>query len=433
MITSVRMVNFKNFADETLNLGPFTVIVGANASGKSNIRDAFRFLHGIGRGYTLAEIMGGKYGADWKPMRGAPNEIVRMGSTNAEGIPAFSLDVKLDMSWGGVSYSITVGSKPDGGFQVLYEELGDYEDDEEGAYAPVYRTLPAEEREFPGVYAITVPGRRGLNLLSQSAPALETLAWRPGNEWSRLKLAFELEEFFANIRFLELLPERMREPAMTGAHLLGDAGENLPSVLESIFAHPQRKEELTSWLQELSVMDVVDLEFPHDPSERVHLYIVERNGRKISAYSASDGTLRFLGLLAALFSKNPRGFYFFEEIDNGIHPNRLWLLLDLIERQTAKGGMQVITTTHSPALLSWLRDETFENTSLVYRDEYWADSVIRPMADLYDLRELRKSVALGELHTEGWFEQAMKSKEGDHDTDHLEDADEEGDVRETDG
>ena len=50
MITSIRLINFKNFADETLRVGPFTVIVGANASGKSNIRDAFRFLHGIGRG-----------------------------------------------------------------------------------------------------------------------------------------------------------------------------------------------------------------------------------------------------------------------------------------------------------------------------------------------------------------------------------------------
>ena len=60
MITSLRLKDFKNFADETLRLGPFAVIVGANASGKSNIRDAFRFLHGIGRGYTLAEIIGGR-------------------------------------------------------------------------------------------------------------------------------------------------------------------------------------------------------------------------------------------------------------------------------------------------------------------------------------------------------------------------------------
>ena len=81
MITSLRLVNFKNFADETLRLGPFTVIVGANASGKSNIRDAFRFLHGIGRGYTLAEILGGKYGEggqrEWAGIRGAMNEIAR--------------------------------------------------------------------------------------------------------------------------------------------------------------------------------------------------------------------------------------------------------------------------------------------------------------------------------------------------------------------
>ena len=47
MLTSLRLVDFKNFRDETLRMGPLTVIVGANASGKSNLRDAFRLLHGI--------------------------------------------------------------------------------------------------------------------------------------------------------------------------------------------------------------------------------------------------------------------------------------------------------------------------------------------------------------------------------------------------
>ena len=79
MITSIRLVNFKNFADETLRVGPFTVIVGANASGKSNIRDAFRFLCGIGDGFTLAEIIGGKSRSNWEPIRGAANEIIRFG------------------------------------------------------------------------------------------------------------------------------------------------------------------------------------------------------------------------------------------------------------------------------------------------------------------------------------------------------------------
>ena len=47
MFTSLRLERFKNFKDTELKLGPFTVLIGANASGKSNIRDAFRFLHGI--------------------------------------------------------------------------------------------------------------------------------------------------------------------------------------------------------------------------------------------------------------------------------------------------------------------------------------------------------------------------------------------------
>ena len=79
MITSIRLSNFKNFRKEELRVGPFSLIVGSNASGKSNIRDAFRVLHGIGRGYTVAEVLGGKYGAggqvEWEPVRGGPGGI----------------------------------------------------------------------------------------------------------------------------------------------------------------------------------------------------------------------------------------------------------------------------------------------------------------------------------------------------------------------
>ena len=216
----------------------------------------------------------------------------------------------------------------------------------------------------------------------------------------------------------------MREPSIPGATTLGDYGQNLPTVLESICADADRKQTLLSWFEELTPIDVAGFEFPRDPSGRVHLQIVERNGRKVSASSASDGTLRFLGILVTLLNEDAGGIYFFEEIDTGIHPNRLWLLLDLIERQTAKGKVQVITTTHNPALLAWMNDETFEYTSVVYRDQYWADSVIRPIADLYNLRELRKERGLERLLTNGWLERAMKFSEGDPDTDHLDDDDE---------
>ena len=88
------------------------------------------------------------------------------------------------------------------------------------------------------------------------------------------------------------------------------------------------------------------------------------------------------------------------------------LLIELIEGQTAKNGIQVITTTHSPDMLNFISDATFENTSVVYRDENSADAIIRPVPELHNARELRKSQGLGRLHTGGWMETALAFTEG---------------------
>src|SRR5258708_15542550 len=60
-ISRLVLRDFKGFHHAELDMSGFTVVVGTNASGKSNLRDAFRFIHGIGRGYTLAEIIGEKW------------------------------------------------------------------------------------------------------------------------------------------------------------------------------------------------------------------------------------------------------------------------------------------------------------------------------------------------------------------------------------
>ena len=144
-------------------------------------------------------------------------------------------------------------------------------------------------------------------------------------------------DLFASMRFLDLAPDRIRQPSFPGQTILGDSGENLPTVLREICSDPERRETLAEWTRELTPMDVRDFEFPVDPiSGRVQLLIRDADGRRVSSYSASDGTLRFLAILAALLGTDPARLYFFEEIDNGIHPSRLRLLLDLIEGQTAK-------------------------------------------------------------------------------------------------
>ncbi len=381
MITSIRLVNFKNFADETLRVGPFTILVGANASGKSNIRDAFRFLSGIGRGYTLAEIMGGKYGADWKSIRGAMNEIVRFGRYS------FSIEVGGDLSGREFRYSITVSHGPleFGEFRVTQEELT-------VESTPIYTASQASG-------GLQVEGKGSTVFHLSSKPIL---AHTPESD------SVAVCSLLANIRFLELLPERMREPAAPGATRLGDNGENLPVVLQKICADPKRKEILAGWIAELTPMDVEGFEFPRDPSGRVYLVICEKDGREVSAYSASDGTLRFLATLAVLLGDDPHGLYFFEEIDTGIHPARQWLLLELIEKQATKRDIQVITTSHSPDFLTFINDSTFEDMSVVCRLEDSQDAIIRQVAELPNAKKLRTSQGgLGRLLASRWMETAL--------------------------
>ena len=419
MITSIRLVNFKNFADETLRVGPFTVIVGANASGKSNVRDAFRFLHGIGRGYTLAEIIGGKYGADWKPIRGAANEIVRFGQA------AFSIEVRMELEDADVCYLIEVSNDRErpNEFRFTNKEIltgvlkpGHAED---FASFRVTRdsdrddSVRTQSDSFPLILNMFLSIRKkDPKIQTQFKSTLEkmgeTISMSPPSKKYFEPYIQQIIDIFANMRFLELSPDRMREPGFPGANILGDSGENLSTVLEEICNDPKRREILASWVHELTPMDIKDFEFPRDPSGRVHLMLCEANGRKVSAYSASDGTLRFLAMLAVLLGENSEGLYFFEEIDTGIHPARQWLLLELIEKQTTKNNIQMMTTTHAPDLLTFANDSTFENMSVVCRLEDSHDAIIRPVADLPDAKKLRKSGrGLGGLLTEGWMETAL--------------------------
>ena len=416
MITSIRLVNFKNFADETLRLGPFTILVGANASGKSNIRDAFRFLSGIGRGYTLAEIFGGKREAGWKPIRGAMNEIVRFDASDLSptdpGILAMRRgprSLASEIYLGHASFSLEVGLRLDGKeFRYSIEVGHSREPSVEVQFGP-FRVQKEELRvESKTVYPSDPDHPAGLRA-NTDQPIL-TQYEMPGRTQRLLNdpHSVALRDALADMRFLEPSPERMREPSFPGATVLGDCGENLSTALQEVRADVGRQETLASWLQELTPMDVEDFEFPLDPSGRTHLTIREKNNRRVSAYSASDGTLRFLAMLTALFCKNPPGLYFLEEIDTGIHPARLYLLLELIEKQAAKRGIQVVATTHAPDFLTFVNDSTFENISVVCRLEDSQDAIIRPVAELPNAEKLRTSQGgLGRLLTSRWMETAL--------------------------
>jgi len=420
MIQELKMQNFKSFAAQrgAIRFGGLSLIIGTNASGKSNIRDGLRFIHGISRGYSIAEIIGEKYVEggvlQWKGIRGGVKETV-LRNGNANGTK-FTIEVKTklpDDDAGGVAtYSITV----DVGDKSRAPMVADESLVVSGRGRYIFNTHPEnenlnDEQDSRVIYARfrkeSKKGFVGPKLdFRRDQPILTQVAEHKGIKLPSVKKGCEaFLKTISSVRFLDLDPQALRRPAIPGQTILGDKGENLSSVLQAICADATSKEALIEWTRELTPLDVMDMKFPEVSLEgKIQLQLVESGGREISAESASDGTLRFLAFAAALLGTEPARFYFFEEIENGIHPNRAHLLISLLRNSTRQGGIQVAGTTHSPALLNFLDEGSLRDASLVYRAG--SISKIRSFGDIPALWQVVPSSRAGELHGSGWFENA---------------------------
>ena len=412
MLKKVRLENFKNFKNAELHLGNFTVLVGTNASGKSNIRDALRFLHGISRGYNLAEIMGEKYVEggilQWRGIRGGTREVGFQGEN-------FALEVTFTIDYENqpreTTYRIDVYPGRANSAPRACAEILQMEGFEDAIFESQHFTEITEEILQARAYEEDFhyePIHSYQPVISQIISKDFPQIFPPDKLAVIREIAQKSLDALRDMRFLDLNPEAMRLPSFPGQTILGDRGENLSSVLLDICQDPQRKETLLEWIQELTPMDAKDFEFPTDFTGKTLLTLVEKNGQKISAYSASDGTLRFLAMIAALLGSDPAKIYFFEELDNGIHPTRLHLLLQLIERQVSQGKIQVIATTHSSQLLRLISPQTLESVSLTYRLENRPDAKIIRVLDIPNAKQVLEQQSLAHLHESAWLENVME-------------------------
>lgn len=398
MLRSLRLADFKSFLDARISFGPFTLLVGTNASGKSNVQDALRFLHGCAQGFTVAEVMDEKWGPGglllWRGIRGGSREISRDGGA------LFVLSVEVEPLRGKRSeYTIMLGFREEAkALEIWFENLkaGDHEVFDQG-------------NALAGDRPISFPGSEiKARTYSAGRPALARIAEDENVEKKSREEARLVVDSLKSIRFLDLAPDAMRNPSTPGEQALGDRGENLSTVLYNLTKDAARKEALLGWLRSLTPLDVVDFRFHEDLAGRVLVYLVESSGREISAQSASDGTLRFLALAAALLSSESGHIFFIEEIDNGLHPTRLHLLLDVIEQATRNLGCQVIATTHNPQLLAYLSPEAREDAVLLYRREHEDASEAIRIVDLPDVRRILETQDLGRLFATGWLEDAVE-------------------------
>ena len=376
MLKKLKLERFKNFKEAELHLGNLTLLVGTNASGKSNIRDAFRFLHGISRDYKLAEIIGEKWidggVLQWRGIRGGTKEIAFKGEDT------FALEVSLLIEDEGVEKEVIYRIEVDAGITgkppgIVAEELKN-----------IFYVHPENNQPFLSRFSNHYDGEKDF-----------------------IQIVNLVISDLSSMRFLDLNPEAMRLPSFPGQTVLGDRGENLSSVLQEICESPEQKQVLLEWIKELTPMDVIDLEFPSDFTGKILLTLIESNGEKISAYSASDGTLRFLAMSAVLLSPNPAKFYFFEELENGIHPSRLHLLMQLIEQQVERRNICLVATTHSPQLLRLLSKKNLEFASLTYRLPDRIDGGIKRIMDIPDTRRVIEEQDLARLHEAGWLEDVI--------------------------
>jgi len=285
VLKQLKLERFKNFREAELALGPLTLLVGTNASGKSNLRDAFRFLHGVSRGYTLAEIIGEKWAEggvlQWKGIRGGTREAAFMQA------PTFALEMAFDGAENGqprtLSYRIEVAVGPNGSpprvkaERLLIEGKGPVFDSHPDSNAP-----PQTDPLHLGV-RLRKEAQKGwvgptVNFINER-PVLSQIGEHPDVKLPKVKeLVRQAMSALASMRFLDLSPEAMRLPSLPGQTVLGDRGENLSSVLQAICEKPELKQALVDWVRELTPLDASEFDFPPDQTGRILLTLVEGTG-----------------------------------------------------------------------------------------------------------------------------------------------------------
>jgi len=249
MITKLELTNFKNFKSATLQLGGLTLLVGTNASGKSNVRDAFRFLHGVSREYSLAEIIGEKYiegGAlQWRGIRGGTREVAFRGQrlfalvATLDGDTNYEIEVLVES---GQPPRISKESLKSGSDYVFHTHGWDDPPEQEANPNFIFARFPRDRQN-------RAHGKRVRFLTSQ--PILTQLKENAEAKASLKKAAEKAIATLGSMRFLDLSPDAMRIPSIPGQTILGDRGENLSSVLQAIASDEKLKHAVSEWIREL--------------------------------------------------------------------------------------------------------------------------------------------------------------------------------------
>jgi predicted ATPase len=326
-LTRVRLKNYRSIAACDVRLGALRFLVGPNGSGKSNFVDALRLV-ADSLNTTLDHALRD---------RGGIQEVRRRSGGHPTHF-AVTLDFQIRNGRAG-SFSFRVGARSGGGYEVQREELRLRQLMQDDDYYVVEsgRIIESSVQSPPAaapdrLYLVNVSG------LPQFRPAYES---------------------FSHMGFYNLNPDRIRDlQSPAAADILARDGSNLTSVLRQLETHsPEMKRRIEGFLSKV-VPGIEAAEVrSFGPKETIEFR--QRVGAnphpwRFLAASMSDGTLRALGNLVALFQfANGRqqlgSLVGIEEPETALHPAAAGILRDGL--RDASENTQVIVTSHSPDLL----------------------------------------------------------------------------------
>jgi predicted ATPase len=399
LLTRLQVKGFKNLVDVDVRFGPFTCIAGANGIGKSNLFDAIFFLSALaeipfldaamsvrdetgrsGDVRTLFHRTGDSYADE---MSFDAEMIVPPEGTDDLGQPAHAKITFL-------RYAVTLryrreeSSPASGRLDLLSESLthirmgdahshllfphavGEWRRTAVKGSGTAHRTAPFISTEAAeGKIRVHQDGGSGnaRSLLAASLPrtALSTVnaAEAPTATMARKEMR--------SWRLLQLEPSCLRRPdPFNASPRLGTDGSHLAATLHRLSRSPMAYPQVANRLAEL-IGDVRSVSVERDERrELLTLTLTGMDGVIHPARALSDGTLRFLALAVLDLDPETTGLLCLEEPENGIHPERIPAILELL-RDIAMDVhepvgpdnplRQVIVNTHSPSVVSEMLED----------------------------------------------------------------------------
>ncbi len=380
-------MNFKGFKDVSIDLmRPFTLLIGPNGSGKTNVIEAIELLSFIARGQPLYEIADVGRTEAGLQIRGG---LQACGHMNEDIFALrFRASTRFDGTSQPIAYRLHIGTKPHP--QILEEELkvGD---------RALYKTLPkdpgAASRDLEVIYDNFARGGRKPRTAASSERSVlsqyREIAEKNRNFRQSVGLVQLILHHLQASFVFDPNPKLMHTYERIGNNILSKDGANLSAVLYSLSIGDETQkaslDRLLSQISQLPDEPYEDFDFAITDLGDVIFWLRERTGYKVDARLLSDGTLRTLAILTALETVQEGSHVIVEEFDNGLHPSRVGVLTSAIMEATERRNLRILVTTHNPATMNNLTPEQMKGVVLCT----WSEE--KQAADLVDLESLPRS------------------------------------------